>query len=237
MASNYLNSAGTDLDNVFHVDNSNAGALGFLTSDNQDLGNRYPAGSLGVEVGYKTDAGTDIGYLRANIMPVEGTIVYSQDEYFSDSDSDKEACSYGDTSKTCTKSCTIYGYRITANLNISNNMEATSIKWVLEAKKVGSSSYMYANTTGNKMYITADAGCYAFSGIGGVGCNPSCDISGNSTEKNVTADWTELTSVTNTNLSQKFAIGNTSSSSSILFRVKAIITNIAGNNTIYGPES
>ena len=31
MASGYLNSAGTDLDSLFYTDNSNGGAIGFLT--------------------------------------------------------------------------------------------------------------------------------------------------------------------------------------------------------------
>lgn len=66
MASNYRNSAGTDLDNLFRVTNSNAGAIGFIESGGQDLGNRYPTGSLGYNVGYKNSAGTDIGYLRSN---------------------------------------------------------------------------------------------------------------------------------------------------------------------------
>ena len=68
MASNFLNSEGTDLDDVFYVNNSNAGALGFLMYNGQDLGNRYPSGSLGYNVGYKNSAGTDIGYLRGKLV-------------------------------------------------------------------------------------------------------------------------------------------------------------------------
>lgn len=71
MASNFLNSAGTDLDNVFFINNSNAGALGFQVSNGQDLGNRYPSGSMGYNVGYQNNAGTDIGYLRSDcFVPV-----------------------------------------------------------------------------------------------------------------------------------------------------------------------
>lgn len=71
MASNFLNSEGTDLDDVFYVNNSNAGALGFLMYNGQDLGNRYSSAStLGYNVGYKNSAGTDIGYLRGNIPPI-----------------------------------------------------------------------------------------------------------------------------------------------------------------------
>lgn len=69
MASNYRNSAGTDLDNLFYVNNSNLGAIGFKTSDGVDLGNRYANGEvLSYNVGYKNSAGTDIGYLRGKLV-------------------------------------------------------------------------------------------------------------------------------------------------------------------------
>jgi hypothetical protein len=64
MASGYYDSSGTDLDNRFDVVNDNAGTLGFQLSNGQDLGNRYPYGSIGTSVGYHSDSGTDIGYLR-----------------------------------------------------------------------------------------------------------------------------------------------------------------------------
>ena len=66
MTSNYRNSEGTDLDNLFRVTNSNLGAIGFKTSNGADLGNRYSSGSLGYNVGLKNSAGTDLGYLRGN---------------------------------------------------------------------------------------------------------------------------------------------------------------------------
>ncbi|MBQ7430952.1 MAG: hypothetical protein IJV29_15050, partial [Butyrivibrio sp.] len=71
MASNYKNSAGTDLDSIFLVNNSNAGAIGFTVSGGQDLGNRYSNAStkLNQTIGYKNSAGTDIGYLRSNQTP------------------------------------------------------------------------------------------------------------------------------------------------------------------------
>lgn len=74
MTSNFRNSAGTDLDDVFYVNNSNAGALGFLIYNGQDLGNRYPSGSLGYNVGYKNSAGTDIGYLRCKLVAPTASI-------------------------------------------------------------------------------------------------------------------------------------------------------------------
>lgn len=74
MTCGYLNSAGTDLDNIFAVTNSNAGALGFRCSNDQDLGNRYPSGSLGYSVGFLNSAGTDIGYLRCKTQTVNASI-------------------------------------------------------------------------------------------------------------------------------------------------------------------
>ena len=70
MTCNFLNNAGQDLDNLFAISNSNAGNLGFVTVDGQDLGNRYPNGSLNYAVGYQTSNGTDIGYLRAKTFPI-----------------------------------------------------------------------------------------------------------------------------------------------------------------------
>lgn len=68
MTCGYQNSAGTDLDNLFYINNGNAGALGFQVSNGQDLGNRYTNGStLGYSVGYQNSAGTDLGYLRGNL--------------------------------------------------------------------------------------------------------------------------------------------------------------------------
>lgn len=71
MTCGYLNSAGTDLDSVFHVQNGNHGAVGFLASDGRDLGNRFTGETtLGYAVGYTNSAGTDLGYLRgANTVP------------------------------------------------------------------------------------------------------------------------------------------------------------------------
>lgn len=70
MASGYVNSAGTDLDNLFYTNNGNAGAVGYVTSSNQDLGNRYTnANTLGYSVGYQNSAGTDLGNLRGNFNP------------------------------------------------------------------------------------------------------------------------------------------------------------------------
>lgn len=73
MASNYRTSAGTDLDSVFYINNSNAGAIGFKVAEGQDLGNRYVSGSLGYNVGLKNSAGTDLGYLRGGMIAPTGS--------------------------------------------------------------------------------------------------------------------------------------------------------------------
>lgn len=70
MSVNYFNSAGTDLDNLFYINNGNAGAVGFIEASGQDLGNRYTnASTLGYGVGYVNSAGTDLGFLRGNAIP------------------------------------------------------------------------------------------------------------------------------------------------------------------------
>jgi hypothetical protein len=70
MSVNFFNSAGTDLDSLFYVNNGNAGGIGFINASGQDLGNRYTnASTLGYSVGYKNSAGTDLGYLRGNAVP------------------------------------------------------------------------------------------------------------------------------------------------------------------------
>lgn len=72
MTCGFMNSAGTDLDSLFLINNSNGGALGFQCSNGQDLGNRFSASSkLNYAVGFQNSAGTDIGYLRgAGSTPV-----------------------------------------------------------------------------------------------------------------------------------------------------------------------
>lgn len=90
MASNYYDETGADLDNVFSVTNSNAGELHFKTPDGQDLGNRYPAGSLGRAVGFKVANGTDIGYLRGASVSISGNISATPSNTEGDYDVDEE---------------------------------------------------------------------------------------------------------------------------------------------------
>lgn len=88
MTCGFQNSAGTDLDNIFAVTNSNAGALGFQCSNGQDLGNRYASGSLGISVGFQNSAGTDIGFLRSNkvtktvSIPIVSNFIWDPNPWF-----------------------------------------------------------------------------------------------------------------------------------------------------------
>lgn len=108
MTCGYQNSAGTDLDNIFAVTNSNAGALGFQCSNDQDLGNRYPSGSLGYSVGFQNSAGTDIGYLRCKTTTTSVTIPFvSQPFLLADLGAETLAMS---TSLTATDLFYIEGY-------------------------------------------------------------------------------------------------------------------------------
>lgn len=94
MTCGFMNSAGTDLDSLFLVNNSNAGALGFQCSNAQDLGNRFSsANKLGYSVGYQNSAGTDIGNLRG----AGGVLVFSAYNATLNNlyNSGKSACTHG----------------------------------------------------------------------------------------------------------------------------------------------
>ena len=127
MTCNFRNAAGTDLDDIFYVINSNAGAIGFKCSNGQDLGNRYPAGSLGTNIGYKNNAGTDIGYLRTKIVTPTVSIAVSQINKWSDSDiqfgtSVDDDDYYLEYMKTVQR----------ATITVLNGMPISGIDWYLE---------------------------------------------------------------------------------------------------------
>lgn len=104
MASGYVNSAGTDLDNLFYTSNSNGGAVGYVNSSNVDLGNKYFNGStLGYGVGYANSAGTDLGYLRGT-EPTTPTLINSaiiKIGIYRGYDPDGKTCSDGESSYAC----------------------------------------------------------------------------------------------------------------------------------------
>lgn len=94
MTCGFMNSAGTDLDSLFLINNSNGGALGFQCSNGQDLGNRFSASSkLNYAVGFQNSAGTDIGYLRgAGSTPVFTAYNATLNNLYN---SGKTSCSHG----------------------------------------------------------------------------------------------------------------------------------------------
>lgn len=143
MTCNFRNAAGTDLDDVFYVINSNAGALGFKCSNGQDLGNRYPAGSLGTNVGYKSSAGTDIGYLRTRIVAPSCAIGIRQTNRWKGySREDGPGTDYPDYKIEEEKRA------IRAEVTVSNGMPISGVDWYLEYRSDLSSAHwrVKANT-------------------------------------------------------------------------------------------
>lgn len=130
MTSNFRNAAGTDLDDVFYVNNSNAGAIGFKCSNGQDLGDRYPAGSLGTNVGYKNSAGTDIGYLRTKMVAPTVSIGVTQTNRWKDSWLEGPGTVDYPT-------YAVYAEKrvFRANVNVLNGMPISGVDWYLEYPK------------------------------------------------------------------------------------------------------
>ena len=126
MTANYKNSAGTDLDNLFYTNNGNAGPVGYLVANGQDLGNRYVSGSLGYNVGYKNAAGTDLGFIRGNLVAptatATSTLTNNSHSYGqanpgeADVDWDWEATGV-----------------ITPKITVTNGMSITSVTYTLQA--------------------------------------------------------------------------------------------------------
>ena len=135
MASNYQNSAGTDLDNLFYIDNKNAGAIGFQIPDGQDLGNRYSAAStLGYALGYQNSAGTDIGFLRGKLVaPSNPSISLTRPKYdrnggYSYEDYEETTDSEGSVTGGHWVTKSVTGARIYFNLAITANTPIETIK-------------------------------------------------------------------------------------------------------------
>lgn len=119
--SNYQNSAGTDLDNLFYTSNSNAGSLGYLDTNSVDLGNKYNnSATLGYGVGYLNSGGTDLGYLRGGepTTPTLTNHAITKIGIYRGKDPDGDTCYSGETSYKCT----YYGpiacyYRVQATIS------------------------------------------------------------------------------------------------------------------------
>lgn len=159
MAVNFFDSAGSDLDNLFSANNSNAGALGYLTSGNQDLGNRYFKGSLNRTIGYYNSAGSDIGYQRGKIIAPTATasiaVQHYKDQgtlcrhdggryhycgwYWLSCDSNGESCSRNER--------LFNRGLLTLSVSVTNGMPITGIDWYLNIQERNSDmSYPYTDT-------------------------------------------------------------------------------------------
>lgn len=220
MASGFLDSAGTDLDSVFYTDNGNAGAIGFVTSGGQDLGNRYTkAATLGRNIGYKDSAGTDIGYLRGNLAAPTGTATptvssKSVGHYTSDHtscDSNGENCSTSTGYERYAKAV------FKTTIASSNGMPITSVTYTVQMKA--------SEARGNAL---------------GVNTNSTTIPSASGFNRNFTTAWQDITSWTSSSLTGSFAfnweenyIRWSKGGATLYVRVKAVIKNAAGSNTIY----
>jgi hypothetical protein len=104
MTCNFKNSAGTDLDSLFTVDNSNGGALGFKISDGADLGNRFTNKvKLNQTIGFKNSAGTDIGNLRGKFTAPSSFSSFSVSNPGWENHCGTTSCPAGAYTGTCTE--------------------------------------------------------------------------------------------------------------------------------------
>lgn len=133
MATNFYNSAGTDLDSLFYSDNSNGGAIGFLTPNGVDLGNKFTnKATLGYNLGYKNSAGTDIGYLRGKAVAPNLILDLTLDKHVKNSANTKvSGCgSEGDESYTCTTYSYDHVYKLV--ITDANNQPMSNVSIVVQ---------------------------------------------------------------------------------------------------------
>lgn len=242
MASNYRNSAGTDLDDVFYVNNSNAGALGFRLSDGQDLGNRYPVGSLGYNVGYKNSAGTDIGYLRTKLVAPTATISVAT----SNLNKKAKTVSCGRWEESNYISAVGFGaYGVfTPSITVTNGMSVASVQWYFQGYDTNGTwpYYVYMkfnSTTIPDSYIggTCDYG----QTIVVSGYDSSFTLrNGTNVSSAATSNLLGTTTSLSTNISFKLLSEKETSSGGRPYgvgylRVRAYVSNSAGGNWVDSP--
>lgn len=245
MASSFLNSAGTDLDSLFYVSNSNAGALGFLVSGGQDLGNRYISGSLGYNVGYKNSAGTDLGYLRGNLVAPEGSV--SATSKFS-SNKKQYSCWYTSGEWDYVSYAWWSNGYINASLNLSNNAPISSVDWYLEYYDASSLSFNYVYTyyiaLNKQTTFSFSWNCKNGGGYSGDGSGGYATISGHSTtitlkrsKQNTWLRSSKLATTTADNLT--FTVGfihDQGFLNQTRHRLVAHVHNAAGSTYLTSPE-
>ena len=231
MACGYLNSAGTDLDSLFFVDNSNAGAIGFTTSVSQDLGNRFNAQvTLGTNIGYKNSAGTDIGYLRGKLVAPAGSASSSQSSKTTGyrSVSVSYDCNCGEYGcSTCSRN-EYYGYGkavFATTVSISNGMPADSITYTLQLRA--------SETCNADITINTNSTTIPSSATGGaVDASPSLTTS----FKDIHS-WSSTSKSMNCGIYiEEYYCDTSKSRPTYYVRMKAVVTNRAGTVTWYTGE-
>lgn len=221
MASGFLDSAGTDLDSIFYTDNGNAGAIGFVASGGQDLGNRYTkSATLGRNIGYKDSAGTDIGYLRGNIAAPTGTATpaVSNKKVGHHETQDQSCDSYGENCSTKTYYERYAKGVFKTTISSSNGMPIASVAYTIQMK-VSKAEYTHAI---------------------GVNANSTTIPAASGISKKLTTSWADIKSWTVSSTTSSCAFNweenvrrATKGGPTLYVRVKAVIQNAAGSNTIY----
>ena len=244
MATNFTNSAGTDLDSLFYTDNGNGGAIGLLTSNSVDLGNKYTNKStLGYNVGYANSAGTDIGYLRGSMTAPEGTITLTRNSISSNNWSGKCTCSCTGEG-TCEGSAS-RGWRKTKfTYKINTSSVVSSVAIYLDVYLNGS----YANNAGGKYHtsdtnFSATATCsggyadYCGTGASISAAGTSIGISSSNKGKWYSYQMSSSTGDINKDLTRWLLLwASASSYANAKIRIKAVLTNAVGSKTIYSSE-
>lgn len=243
MASNYRNSAGTDLDDVFYVNNSNAGALGFLCSNGQDLGNRYPSGSLGYNVGYKNSAGTDIGYLRTKLVPPTATSTVATSNMGSDTMYTQVRIEDTESAYYVSMYIAYSQGVLKPTITINNGMSVDSVKWYLQGYSTGfgwadNTRYVYINFSSTKIpsYGYGTSGGTMYARVSNYQKTFGIPKSASSSSV-ATSDILGTTSSLSTNISfviipRSSADDSHIATGSIYLRVRAYISNASGGTWI-----
>lgn len=244
MAVNYFNSSGTDLDNLFYVNNSNGGGVGYLTNNGQDLGNRYSNSStLGTTIGYYNSAGTDLGYLRGKleVPTITANITKNNTQYSTYSDS----CTDPDCNFACQLNMPFYGIKL--NITKTNTMPITSINLSIEATITNStSSTLSLYVCGKYNTLTYKPSSLFRSDCSNVGCRCSVYVAKLTSSSNDTdflkkfSNNSSYISIGNISIGQvlnyNFTIGAISISdykAYCSFRTKVTATNAVGSYSIY----
>ena len=226
MTCNFKNISGTDLDDLFYVNNSNAGVIGFKCTNGQDLGNRYPAGSISTNIGYKNSAGTDIGYLRAKLAIPQAT-AYIQKEQESISPPSK-CTTIGYDSEVYTHYPFYQKYILRPVITITNSQPVTSVKYTIQIccspASITRPVYYTVNTNSTNLPNFSISDCVLH------GTKGSIQLSNT---------YKDLATYSSTNLNAPAGIGYGGDRNeyrnvdTISIRLKIDLTNSMGTSTIY----